>query len=233
MSGFNLIAIHQPNFFPWLGYFDKINRADYFIFLDDVPYPKSGNSMGSWCNRVKVSIQGRPAWVSCAVKREPGVQIIRSVCLDDGRPWRSRLLRTLHMNYRKSPYYSEASAYLEALIRFDTDNLSEFNRHAIQSICELFGITTRFVLQSQLETSSSSNALLVELVRKVKGKAYLCGGGAGGYQDDKMITDAGIEVVYQEFRPQPYSPADPFLPGLSIIDYLMSCGLSSPFSSKL
>ena len=222
---FKLVAIHQPNFFPWLGYFDKINRADYFILLDDVSYPKSSKSMGSWCNRVKVNIQGQPAWVSCAVKRESGIQIIRNVAIDDGTPWRSKLLRTLYMNYCKSPHYQDAFDFLESLIQFDTDNLCTFNAHAIQSICTLFGIKTKFLMQSELQTSSASTALLVDLVKKVNGNGYLCGGGAGGYQEDQ----------YQEFKPQPYKQfleSGDFLPGLSIIDYLLCCGLSTPFDSK-
>jgi hypothetical protein len=71
-----LCAIHQPNFFPWLGYFDKINRADVFVFLDQVAYPKSGSSMGSWCNRVKINIAGVASWISCPVVREHGPQSI-------------------------------------------------------------------------------------------------------------------------------------------------------------
>ena len=62
-----LVAIHQPNFFPWLGYFDKIRRADFFILLDDVQYPKTG--AGSWSNRVKVMINGEGRWLTAPVDR--------------------------------------------------------------------------------------------------------------------------------------------------------------------
>ena len=48
-----IVAIHQPNFFPWLGYFDKINKSDIFIFLDDVQFPKKG---GNWTNRVQLMV---------------------------------------------------------------------------------------------------------------------------------------------------------------------------------
>ncbi len=90
-----ICAIHQPNFFPWLGYFDKINRADVFVFLDDVAYPKSGSGMGSWCNRVKLSIQNQSKWVSCPVKRETGQQIIKNVVMAEGKIWREKFLKSL------------------------------------------------------------------------------------------------------------------------------------------
>ena len=74
MTAVRVCAIHQPNFFPWLGYFEKIKRADVFVFLDHVHYPKSGNSMGSWTNRVKINISAHAKWISCPVVREHGIK---------------------------------------------------------------------------------------------------------------------------------------------------------------
>ena len=61
-----VVAIHQPNFFPWLGYFDKIARSDVFIFLDDVQFPKTG---GVWSNRVKILIGGEARWSTAPIDR--------------------------------------------------------------------------------------------------------------------------------------------------------------------
>jgi hypothetical protein len=81
-----LVAIHQPNFFPWLGYFDKLARADVFILLDDAQYPKTG---GTWSNRVQLLINEKPAWVTVPVVRSyHGVRQIREMRIDEQRPWR-------------------------------------------------------------------------------------------------------------------------------------------------
>ena len=100
------VAIHQPNFFPWLGYFDKIRRADVFVFLDRVDYPKSGKSMSSWTNRVKILVQGEPAWVAARVEREHGPQPIDGVRLKASDPWRAKLDKTIRMNYTRASSFA-------------------------------------------------------------------------------------------------------------------------------
>lgn len=219
-----ICAIHQPNFFPWLGYFDKIRRADVFVFLDDVDYPKSGNSMGSWCNRVRVNVQGRPAWVRCPVVREHGPQRIRDVRIDADRPWRAKFVKTLEANYRRSPFYRAAMAVLEPLVEHDTPWLAEFNMRAVTALAGVLGIGTRFVTQSAIPTDSTATMRLIEICRAVGADTYLCGGGADGYQDDALFAEHGVTLRYQDFHPEPYGDPARFLPGLSVIDYLMNAG---------
>jgi hypothetical protein len=214
-------AIHQPNFFPWLGYFDKIRRADVFVFLDEVAYPKSGSGTGSWVNRVRIAIKGEPAWVTCPIQREHGVQIIRNVRIDDSRPWRRKLLRTLAMNYGGANSYARILPLLESLVLFETDNLCQFNLHAITSICRLLGIACEFRLQSEFKIASASTQMLVDLTRTVGADTYLCGGGASGYQRDEMFLENGLRLTYQNFAPEPYGDLASFRTGLSVIDYLL------------
>lgn len=220
-----LVAIHQPNFFPWLGYFDKIRRADAFVFLDAVDYPRSGSGgMGSWTNRVRLNIQGEARWITCPIKRiDLGTPISR-VTIDDDQPWRVKLLRTLEANYRKAPRYAEAMALIEPLIRAPQRNLAAFNICAIQSIAAALGLETRFLLQSDLPGQGKATELLASLVRAVGGNAYLAGGGAGGYQENDVFAARGLELIYQGFTPRPYGDPARFIAGLSVIDYLMLDG---------
>jgi WbqC-like protein family len=217
-----LAAIHQPNFFPWLGYFDKIRRADIFIILDSVDYPRSGSSgMGSWCNRVRIKVQGEARWITCPIRRLALGEPILAAEIDDTQPWRSRLLKTLEANYRRALNYPKAMTVLEPLIRGPETNLAAFNIAAITKIAAKLGLSTHLVRQSTLPHAGRATALLISLVKAVGSDAYLVGGGAAGYQKDEEFAAAGVKLVYQDFTPSPYGDPARFIPGLSVIDYLM------------
>ena len=230
--GKEICAIHQPNFFPWSGYFDKIRRADIFVFLDDVDYPKSGSGMGTWSNRVQLAIQGKAAWVGCALQGWSGRKPIREVRFNDAVPWRKKMLRTLEMNYRRAANYEQAIEVLEPLILFETELLSVFNMNAIRTICTMMGIKGNFLLQSEMNTEGASSQLLINLTKAAGATTYLSGGGASGYQDDDLFLGEGIQVVYQNFNPEPYGDSATFISGLSVIDYLMKAGGAFPISNR-
>lgn len=216
-----LCAIHQPNFFPWLGYFDKIRLADVFVFLDNVDYPRSGSGgMGSWSNRVKVDVQGKPAWFGCPIDKKTSDRAIVDVKIAADPRWKKKSLKTLQMNYAKAPNFDQALPVLEDLIAYETSSLSEFNIHAVKTLSDILGLRTRFVRQSELGTSQSSTALLVEICQSVECDTYLAGGGAGGYQEDALFENAGVTLRYQDFTPKSYGRPDRFIPGLSVIDYI-------------
>lgn len=220
-----LVAIHQPNFFPWLGYFDKIRRADALVFLDAVDYPRSGSGgMGSWCNRVRIHVQGEAKWITCPVKRMSLGEPILDAVMDDDQKWRSRLLKTLDANYRRAPRFEATMQWLEPLILAPEPNLAAFNICVIQTITLRLGLEKRFVRQSALAVEGRSTDLLASIVKAVGGDAYLAGGGAAGYQQDEVFEREGLRLVYQNFTPKPYGDPERFIPGLSVIDYLMHDG---------
>ncbi|MEQ8320942.1 MAG: WbqC family protein [Rhodospirillales bacterium] len=215
-------AIHQPNFFPWLGYFDKVRRADVFVILDLVGYPKSGHSgMGSWLNRVALNINGEGRRVRCPLVRKHGFLPVREVMIDDSKPWRKKLLKTIESSYKKSPNYLKALDLLEPLILYDTPNLMEFNLNAIHRINKAMGISSNFVYQSELGVTGTRTQLLIDILQSFGITNYMCGGGAGGYQEDHLFEEANINLIYQNFTPKPYGDPKRFLPGLSVIDFLM------------
>ena len=216
-----ICAIHQPNFFPWLGYFDKIRRADVMIFLDDVAYPRSGSGMGSWSNRVKIAVQGRAHWIGCPLRRYSGVKMIHEIVIGRG-PWREKIRRTLDINYRRDPGYASTIEIVDPLLNFETDSLVEYNINAVTTLAVALGLTTtKYYKQSEMGVTGASTQLLVDLVRSARCDAYLAGGGAGGYQEDDLFSANGVELIYQNYSPAPYGPPETFIPGLSVIDYLM------------
>ena len=220
-----IVAIHQPNFFPWLGYFDKIARADVFCLMDNVQFPKKG---GTWTNRVRLLVSGKPTWITAPVDRSyHGVRPIAQMQISNDPVWRSKLLKTVRTAYAKASCFQEVLPFLEDLITNPTRCLAEYNEGAIRHICDAIGLKeTEIVRGSTLGVEGEATDLLISMVRALDGTAYLCGGGAGGYQEDEKFSEAGIELIYQNFRHPVYSqaPQREFVAGLSIMDALLHCG---------
>lgn len=220
-----LVAIHQPNFLPWLGYFDKIARSDIFVILDSVQFSKTG---GTWSNRVQMLVAGRPAWLTVPVVRSyHGVRTYREMEISADASWRARILRTISLNYAAAPHFAAIFPVLEGIMAAPTRNLVEFNESALRALCAGLELDAdKFVHSSALAVSGAATDLLVAIVRAVGGAAYLAGGQAAAYQVDAQFAAAGIELLYQKFHhpsyPQINSPS--FVAGLSIVDALMNCG---------
>ena len=220
-----VVAIHQPNFFPWLGYFDKIARSDTFIFLDDVQFPKTG---GVWSNRVKILLAGEPRWITAPVKRNySGTRLINEMQFSSDGDWRGKILKTLVSSYRRALFFEETFEIIEPLVLNHERNVAEYNIYAIKTLASAIGLATNsMVRSSDCLTDSLATQRLIDLAQWVGGEGYLCGAGAGGYQDDEAFQEADIVLRYQNFNhpeyPQPGSTI--FCGGLSIIDAAMNLG---------
>lgn len=221
-----LVAIHQPNFLPWLGYFDKLARADVFVLLDTVQFPKSG---GTWMNRVRLGVGAEPAWITVPVVRAySGRRRVNEIRIDERRPWRARMLRTIEQSYAWAPFFDEVMPLVRRLLMIDTDVIADFNESGIRILASSLGLDQRKITRSSLYgTSGSSTDLLIELTRAVGGTAYLSGAGADGYQDPDKFARSGVELVRQEFDHPTYPHRfNPAVPGLSVVDALMACGFA-------
>lgn len=219
------VAIHQPNFLPWLGYFDKMARADVFVVLDTVALQKTG---GHYTNRVQFLVGGEARWLTVPVTRGTDARArIDQVTIADHGPWRRKLKMSLEQAYARAAHFAETAPLIEAQLNAATDRLCDFNMIGIHALAERLGIAREKIRRaSRLEVDGAGTALLISIVRAVGGDVYLCGGGAGGYQEDDSFRAAGIEVEYQNFHPRryPQGQRDRFTAGLSAVDALMHCG---------
>lgn len=219
-----VVAIHQPNFYPWLGWFHKLARADVFVLLDDAEF-----SRGSWINRTRLLVNGEPTWTTAPVVRSSsGTQPIEETRIAEATPWRVKMLKTLENSYGPRPGFDEVYPVLRELVTNASDRLAIYNEQALIGVAEGLRLpTSRFVRSSVLRCKARATERLVELVTAVGGTTYLSGGGAGGYQEEKYFHEAGIELVYAGFAARAYPQrAKQFVPGLSVIDALMNVGFS-------
>lgn len=221
-----LVAIHQPNFLPWLGFFDKMRRADVFVLLDSVQLQKTA---GSWTNRVCMLVGGRPAWVTVPLVRpRHGTQRIDEALVSSDPRWREKLVRTIQSAYGRAPCFDAVGDLLFTLVRDPHQRLADYNATAIGALAGALGLVpgTRIVRASDLGSSGTATGLLVDIVRRVGGDAYLPGGGAAGYQDNAAFAAAGIALAEHDFEHPRYPQrgVEEFVPGLSVVDALATCG---------
>jgi WbqC-like protein family len=222
-----LVAIHQPNFLPWLGFFDKLARADVFVLLDSVQFPRT--SKGTWINRVKLLVGGKPSWATVPIVRAEGsVLPVAHVRIDDSQPWRRKLLRTIEHNYARAPAFPEVFPLVEELLSTAAEPIADFNERNLRRLAAELGLDTgNLVRSSELPAAGQSTDLLIELTLAAGGSAYLFGGDAYRYQDNEKFAERGVELVEQRFEHPTYAQSvEPFVPGLSIVDALMSCGVA-------
>jgi hypothetical protein len=220
-----VVAIHQPNFLPWLGFFDKLARADVFVLLDSVQFPRT--SKGTWINRVKLLVGGREQWATVPVVRSEGSALpIADVRIDEGQPWRKKLLRTIELNYRRAPAFEDAFPLVSELLSTPGDRIATFNEQNARRLAEALELDTgKIVRSSELAVDGQSTDLLIELTLAVGGTAYMPGGDAYRYQEDEKFAVRGVELRPQDFVHPTYpQTVEPFVPGLSLVDALMNCG---------
>jgi hypothetical protein len=226
MKNEKVIAIHQPSFFPWLGFFNKIARSDVFVILDNVQYPKTG---GYWANRVKIIVNGEPAWITMPIVRSyRGFRKISEMEIDNNKRWREKLIRTVLANYQKTDFCGEVFPIIESLILFKTGSLLEFNLNTINRLCRILDInSTNIILASELDIQGKSTELIAAIVKSLNGTEYISGMGAKKYLKEEILANAGIKLTYQFFNHPVYkqSNSQMFIGGLSILDPLMNCGI--------
>jgi len=220
-----LIAVHQPNFMPWPGYFDKIQRADTFVFLDHV---EVNIKTPNWLKKVFISNNGKKYPITLPLKKgESGsFQNINVIHVDILNPQWKKLSKTIAQFYSKHPYYNEYKYLTEQYFGDDKKSLLSKNVAFIKEVLALLQIDTQLEFSSDLSPDSSSNQMLIELVKHHGGNEYLAGDGADGYQDEELFKSEDLTLRTQNFKQPVYNQpnSDQFLGGLSIVDMLFNIG---------
>ena len=219
-----IVAAHQPNFAPWLGFFDKAVAADVLVLLDTVQFIKR-----SYQNRARIKSSTGPQWLTVPVISKGRYdQATLDVRIDESTRWRSVHLRTLRSVTAKAPHRDALLDLVEPIYgQEDVHHLVGLNVALLRAVVCGLGIGTRLVLASELDLSGSSTELMMSLTKAVGGQVYLSGPTGRRYLEPERFTDAGLELRYHEFTPEP-SPQlhGAFTPGLSCLDYIANCGFT-------
>jgi hypothetical protein len=220
-----LVAIHQPNFLPWLGFFRKLCRSDLFIILDDVQFPQTGG--GTLVNRVRIMFPAGPGWLTVPVSRSfSGVRLCSEMLIDDSAPWRANMLKTLRSSYGRSPFFKPVFSLCEELAANPAERLMDFNLAGLRALLGFMRLPVDHLrLASDYGVDTTATQRLVDLVKACGGTGYLAGDGTAGYQRDALFAENGLELRRNNFVHPVYSqPKWGFVAGLSIVDALFNVG---------
>lgn len=219
-----IVAIHQPNYLPWLGYFHKIASADIFVFLDDVQFPK-----GSYTNRVQILSPAGAKWLTVPVKLSFGDAISDATFATAN--WRAAHIDTLRGMYRATPAFKGVWPDVREMILSTLGNdLATVNINLVMGLAQRLGFGCRFMKSSEIKLTSASDDRLVAITSAVApGGSYLSGKGGAKYQDPGKFRDAGLGFAYANFQHPvyeqiPHPGLSGFVPGLSVLDSVFHVG---------
>ncbi|MBF0217612.1 MAG: WbqC family protein [Candidatus Omnitrophica bacterium] len=219
-----IVAIHQPQYLPWLGYIEKIKRSDVFILLDDVQFKKN-----EWQNRNRIRTSQGWQWLTVPILHNFG-QSINEVVINNKISWRKDHLKALELNYKKAPYFDMYIGFFEGLYSSPWENLAELNIFIVRELARTLGIATKIVRSSEYDVTKDRIIRLIDLCRIFGSKKYLMGEGGEKYIDREKFDEAGIEIILQRYEHPVYDQlwqnADvrEFIPNLSIADLLFNHG---------
>ncbi|MBI4437191.1 MAG: WbqC family protein [Candidatus Omnitrophica bacterium] len=218
-------SAHQPQYLPWIGYFDKIAKSDQFVFLDHVQYKKR-----EFQNRNKIRTPRGALWLTVPViTKGRYMQLLKEVQIDNSVDWPKDHWASLKTNYTKAPFFKTYAPFFQETYGRKWESLSELNIHLIRFLLKCFGIATPLLMESHIGTETLSTDRLIELAKKLNATTYLSGSGGKEYLEEGKFEKANIRLMYQTFHHPTYpqlfmkSPTD-FLPHLSAADLLFNKG---------
>jgi hypothetical protein len=222
-----IVSIHQPHFFPWLGYLDRMHRCDLFVILDHVQFERQ-----NYQNRVAIKARHGPAWLVVPVCQRSRSERIMDKHIDNqagGRhSWGRRLQRTLEHAYGGAPFFQLFAPDVKQLLDRGWENLIDVTLASIELLRHAFEIRTPLVRSSTLGITKRGAQAVLEICAAVGAQAFLGGLGASRrYLDPELFQRAGVQMLWQEFRHPRYGQhphPERFAEGVSALDLLFNCG---------
>jgi len=212
------LAIMQPYFLPYIGYFQLIAAVDMFIVYDNIKYTKKG-----WINRNRMLQNGKDAMFSLPLKSDSDYLDVceRELAADFNR---DKLLNQINAAYRRAPYFAQTFPLVEQIVRYDDTNLFRFLHHSIVKTCEHLNIATEIRVSSgiAIDHNLKNQDKVLALCAAVGANAYVNAIGGMELYSKETFREKGIDLKFIRSKPFEYAQfGDAFVPWLSIIDVMM------------
>lgn len=225
----NIVAIHQPNYLPWIGYFNKIKQSDIFVFLDDVQFERGK----TFTSRSRILNKSTEQWLTVPVIGKSQLLNIKDIRCDTQQNWQRKHISTIKNIYSKSPFFDEVFDVINSVLSCKYEYLFQYNIELISKISYYLNLDVEFRCSSQMNIDSSLTGLdkIIDILKINTASIYLSGSGEGSrrYIDESVFEREGIILNWQKYTPVQYEQAsnDSFVPNLSIIDLLFNKGMKS------
>lgn len=221
------IAIHQPNYLPYLGFFHKIYLSDIFAILDTAQFVKSG--LLAWMNRNKIRTSQGWTWLTVPVLTKGKFPVsIKDARIGNTSDWRRKHLNSLCLNYRKAPYFHKYIQFFEALYKNEWEGLSQLNIEIIGYLLKELKISVKVVKVSDLKVRGKGSELLINICKELGADEYIYGQHGDDYMDFIQFEQNKIRLTPQDFKHPRYKQLyEPFLENMSAIDLLFNEGENS------
>lgn len=210
------LAIMQPYFFPYLGYFQLLAAAETFVFLDDVNYQKGG-----WINRNRIKRDGEECWFSIPVRNASHRRKISETKVAEDMNWREDLLRQLEYAYRDAPYRTEVLDLVLRVLKFETEHIAHIAKRSVVEVLKRLNCSVDLVWTSAIYENShlKGQDRVIDICKCNEASTYINASGGRSLYDERTFFEEGISLGFL----QPVANSYSGLRGntLSIIDILM------------
>jgi hypothetical protein len=225
-----IVAAHQPHFMPWLGYLDKMAKADVFVIMDDLQYEAQ-----NFQNRQRIKLASGPSWLTVPVVHGAQTDRICDKQIDNtGSPrqhWQRRVWLTLETSYARAPFFTRYADELRDVLARPWISLLELDLAMLDLARRWLCIQVPVIRSSSLQLAGHKTERLIDMCRKLGARAYLSGsGGSQGYLDAEHMGRSGIGLIWQHFDHPVYHQRYPergFVPYLGFLDLVLNCGPQS------
>ena len=218
------VAIHQPNYLPYLGFFHKLSLVDTFVIMDDTQYDKK------FTNRNKIKVPGNWIWLTVPINKKHKFVANKIVEINNEENWQSDHFEKINRSYSNSKFFKKNyKAFFEKIYSKKWDHLFTLNYELIIQLIDWLDIKIEVIKESELNVKGNSTERLVNISKKIGAETYVSGIGGKEYMNEKMFETNNIKIEYQNFKCPIYKQVfnSEFIPNLSIIDLLFNIGPKS------
>ena len=224
-----IVSIHQPNYLPWLGYFNKIIKSDVFVIFDDVQFPIG--KKGFFGNRNQIKTNSGQLWLTVPVLDRSKCKNFNDIKVNYNG-WNEKHIKNIENFYRKSEYFDVYYKDIENILSQEYDNFSELSTKLITYFMNVMDIDTKLVYSSEIckDVDLTGMDKIFYILEQLKADTYISSDGPGSrrYIKDEDFSDKNIKLIWQNFEHPTYKQMyGDFISHLSIVDLLFNCGTQS------